>query len=578
MRTSLVVALLLFSILGPAPSRAAGGDAPGRLAYAASLVRVGGGMRLAVELSFPGGDAGRTRLYLPSHFSGQRALYENVHNLRAVSPGAALADTDQPDVKAVTFPAGRDVRVSYEIAPDPQAASGQPGAYFRPTLSAQEFHGIGTALWAYPSQFGKTVSVSLHWTLPAGWTFCDSFGAGQTDQAFTGTLEQFLASAYLAGDYRLCTVRAAGQPVTLALRGKWKSSDEALAALTAHIVAAQREFWEDRDFPYFLVARIPTETAGDGGGAADSDGGVELTHSVLLFEGKGRALDFGLKYVLAHELFHTWNAGEIRSDRLYWFSEGFTDYYARLLLLRAGLISTDEYARDVNRVVREYAQSPARNRPGDEAARGFYAGSDLSRLPYQQGMLLAARWNVQIRAATGGRFSLDDAMRDLRRLARAGDAPVTAPDVAGAVSKYAPQANPSGDVRRVVDGGGTLSPEPGALGPGWALRTVGVAPFEAGFDARATLDARVVSGVKPKSRAFWAGLRDGQEVLGCAPWTPGDAGGRIALTVRDVSGPRGIEWTPAGDPVPVPQFVRVKSVSDADCRAWFGNPAPPAAR
>jgi len=389
MKAVFACALLL---LGPGClSAKAADDAPGRLAYAASLVRVGGEMRLAVELSFPGGDAGRTKLYLPSHFSGQRQLYQNVRSLRAVSPGAALADTDQPDVKAVTFPAGRDVRVSYEIAPDPQAMSGQPGAYFRPALAAGEFHGIGTALWAYPSQFGKTVSVSLRWTLPAGWTFCDSFGAGQTDQAFTGTLEQFLASAYLAGDYRLCTVRAAGQPVTLALRGKWKSSDDALAALTARIVAAQREFWDDRDFPYFLVARIPTETAGNGGGAADGDGGVELTHSVLLFGGKGRALDFGLKYVLAHELFHTWN-------------EGFTDYYARLLLLRAGLISTDEYARDVNRVVREYAQSPARNRPGDEAARGFYAGSDLSRLPYQQGMLLAARWNVQIRAATGGAF------------------------------------------------------------------------------------------------------------------------------------------------------------------------------
>ena len=305
---------------------------------------------------------------------------------------------------------------------------------------------------------------------------------------------------------------------------------------------------------------------------------MELTHTVLLFRDRGRALDFGFRYVLAHELFHTWNAGEIRSDGLYWFSEGFTDYYARLLLLRAGLISTDEYARDVNRVGREYAQSPARNRPGDEATRGFYAGSDLSRLPYQQGMLLAARWNAQIRTATNGRFSLDDALRDLRRSARAADAPVTASDVTGAVLKYAPHADPLGDVRRVVAQGGTLDPEPGALGPGFALRLARIAPFEAGFDARATLDTRVVSGVKPNSHAFWAGLRDGQEVLGCAPWTPGDANGRIVLTVRDAGGSRDIEWTPAGDPVPVPQFVRVKSVSDADCRAWFGNPAPPAAR
>lgn len=560
-----------------APATAAGaGDAPGRLSYAASLVPAGNEMRLVVELSFPGGDAGRTRLYLPNHFSGQRALYRNVRNLRAVSPGASLADTDQPDVKALTFPPGRDVRVRYEIAPDPQGASAQPGAYFRPWLSPREFHGIGTTLWAYPAQYGKTVSASLHWTLPPGWTFCGSFGAGQADQSFTGTLEQFLASAYLAGDYRLRTVRAAGQPVTLALRGK--ARDDALAAVAGRIVGAEREFWGDGDAAYFLVALIP---AGGAGGTAESrgdGGGVELTHAVLLFGDTGRSPDFRLEYVLAHEMFHTWNAGEIRSDGLYWFSEGFTDYYARLLLLRAGLISADEYARDVNRVVREYAQSPARGRPGGEAARDFYAGSDLSRLPYQQGMLLAARWNAQISVATGGRCSLDDAMRDLRRTARADDAPVTAQDVAGAVLKYAPHADPVGDVRRVVDAGGMLAPEPGALGPGFALRPVKVSPFEAGFDARATLDARVVSGVRPGSRAFWAGLRDGQEVLACTPWTPGDAQGRIAVTVRDAGGPRDIEWTPAGDPVLVPQFVRVRSVSDADCRAWFGNPARPAGR
>ena len=91
---------------------------------------------------------------------------------------------------------------------------------------------------------------------------------------------------------------------------------------------------------------LPTDQAAHAG---SDEGGVELTHSIALFQPSGHPLDFGLKYVLAHELFHEWNADQMRAGDtpLLWFSEGFTDYYARLLLLRSGLISLDDYARGV---------------------------------------------------------------------------------------------------------------------------------------------------------------------------------------------------------------------------------------
>ena len=49
----------------------------------------------------------------------------------------------------------------------------------------------------------------------------------------------------------------------------------------------------------------------------------------------------------AHEHFHTWVGGKIRNDKQeelnYWWSEGFTDYYSRVLALRSGGLSIEKF-------------------------------------------------------------------------------------------------------------------------------------------------------------------------------------------------------------------------------------------
>ena len=568
MNASLACALFLLALSLPAPRA----DAQSQLTYTVEAVPRPNGLSLGVDLSFHGDETGRTRLHLPSQFSGQQQLYRNVQGLAAVSPGVTLADTDEPDVKQVTFTPGQAVHLHYNVVPDENGHAGQPGAYFRPALHPDYFHVIGTTVWAYPAQYGKPLTVTLHWKLPTGWAFCDSFGANQTDQQFTGTLEQFLETLYEAGDFRILTVQVGGKPVTVVLRGRWKFSDGDFAALAARIVAAERGFWRDNDFPYYLVTLLPTEQPARLG---SDDGGVELTHTVVLFQPPSRTLDFGLKCVLAHELFHEWNADQMRADGapVYWFSEGFTDYYARLLLLRAGLISLDDYVRDVNARLCEYAESPSRNRRGDEAAHGFYSGTDLAKLPYQQGALLAAHWNAEIRAATGGGHSLDDTMRDLRAAA----APVSADAVAAALRRYGvPDA--AADISRVIGDGETFAPDPHALGLGFTLHAVKKPQFDLGFDADAAIARRTVAGVEPGSRAFWAGLRDGQEVVSCAPFTIGDPNQRLSLTVRENFVTKNVEFTPVGDSLVVPQYARDKNAAGNQASlAWFGNPPPVAA-
>ena len=218
--------------------------------------------------------------------------------------------------------------------------------------------------------------------------------------------------------------------------------------------------------------------------------------------------------------------------------------------------------------LREYAESPSRNSRSDESARGFYSGSALAKLPYEQGALLAAHWNAAIRQA-----SRRPALLWTMSCATSGlpPRPSRQSAVAAALRHYG-VLDAAADISRVIENGGTFAPDACALGPGFTLHTVKMPQFELGFDGEATVARLTVMGVKPGSRAFWAGLRDGQEVVSCAPFTVGDPNQRLSLTVRDSLATKSVEFTPIGDSLPVPQYMRDKSAaSDQACLAWLGN-------
>jgi predicted metalloprotease with PDZ domain len=174
-------------------------------------------------------------------------------------------------------------------------------------------------------------------------------------------------------------------------------------------LATERKFWDDMDIPNYLITLLPSDDT------PDNYVGIALEDSFALFMSNQRVLDFDTKFLLAHEMFHSWNAaklGEIRDETPYWFTEGFTDYYARALLLRMGLISDEEYSRNLVSLQQEYHLSPVSHVTG-KYARERILDYDIQRLAYLRGDLLALRWDQLIRKKSGGKQSLDTAMRDL---------------------------------------------------------------------------------------------------------------------------------------------------------------------
>jgi predicted metalloprotease with PDZ domain len=170
-------------------------------------------------------------------------------------------------------------------------------------------------------------------------------------------------------------------------------------------------------------------------------GGIEhLTSAAMMFNGASLSDAPGysrwLSFV-AHEYFHTYNVKRIRpialgpfdydkenyTDML-WVSEGFTVYYEDLILVRAGLMTRDQYFDRVQKNIQHYEDSPghlvqsAAEASFDTWLKGMNRGELFSNTTisyYDKGAALGLLLDLKIRNETGNRRSLDDVMRALYR-------------------------------------------------------------------------------------------------------------------------------------------------------------------
>ena len=184
--------------------------------------------------------------------------------------------------------------------------------------------------------------------------------------------------------------------------------------------------------------------AGYGGG----DGMEHLTSTEII---TGRPLaDSGAADrflgTVAHEYFHTWNVKRIRPAALgpfdyteaqhepsLWVAEGWTQYYGELTPVRVGIVPRAAYYDGLARTLQYTSTNPARLERSPRAASFDAPFFDGGRAPmqvnagatfvtyYYSGEARALALDLMVRAASGGRRSLDDVLRALKR--RAWDAP-----------------------------------------------------------------------------------------------------------------------------------------------------------
>ncbi|MDE0683796.1 MAG: hypothetical protein OXI63_12840, partial [Candidatus Poribacteria bacterium] len=115
----------------------------------------------------------------------------------------------------------------------------------------------------------------------------------------------------------------------------------------------------------------------------------------------------------------------------YWFSEGFTEYYSRVISARLGFISEDSFLENLERACELYLSKQGALSMRD-AGKNKFANGDLI---YQGGSLVAATLDVQIRKLTQNQKSLDDVMKQIYREFGLTDIPCTMDDIIRIVSQ-----------------------------------------------------------------------------------------------------------------------------------------------
>ena len=139
--------------------------------------------------------------------------------------------------------------------------------------------------------------------------------------------------------------------------------------------------------------------------------------------------------LVAHEYFHLWNVKRLRPIALgpfnydeenyttnLWIAEGFTSYYDKLILHRAGFYSPDKYLEKLAGSITNLENQPG-NRVQSVSESSFdawikaYRPNENSRNTtisyYDKGSMIALIMDLEILNATQGKLSLDNLMRSM---------------------------------------------------------------------------------------------------------------------------------------------------------------------
>lgn len=209
-------------------------------------------MALKVTLSFAVANRSAMDLVLPSEWQGATELFRSIRQIRLLSSGSAIHDSNKPSRRRISFEAGKPVRLEYWFQPEKQ--SPQPNLGFRPIVNSDYFVLTGRNFLVCPDlPEHDPVSVSVEWAnFPSSWTLADSLGAQDRCQKGS-TLLKLSNGLFIGGDFRLRTSSAAVPQLYLAVRGQWQFDDAYLAELASKVIADERRFWNDRSLPPILL-------------------------------------------------------------------------------------------------------------------------------------------------------------------------------------------------------------------------------------------------------------------------------------------------------------------------------------
>ncbi|TFK55987.1 hypothetical protein OE88DRAFT_1652543 [Heliocybe sulcata] len=396
--------------------------------------------------------------------------------------------------------------------------------------------GTGTCFLPLPPDSGRKYDIHFSWgadSSPKGTSLVWTFGEGNYVRRL-GTANVLAQSVYAAGPLkRVTSMLPPDESGRRREFGMYWFEEPAsfnateVALLVQSLFFKMAPFFEDSEDVYRVFVR--KAPIGVGGSAYLRSFILEYDDVHIMEEDK-------LFNLIVHEMVHEWpRMQQSRKDLpedpdSAWYEEGVADYYASLLPYRFGLHSDEEYLSDLNSEAHAYYTSPMVNLSMEEAARTAWLDGNAQRVPYYRGCMYLLKVDAQLRAATGGKKSVDDIMLELLRRKYRGEYYGIHAWLEWVERELGPVALADYDA---MSRGYLIVPSKNAAGERFELVRADQERYELGF-ATDYLSKGVIRGLVPGSRAEKAGVRNGDKVLkGEMLWaTAGELTKNMTLTVE----------------------------------------------
>ncbi|MBI3569196.1 MAG: PDZ domain-containing protein [Gemmatimonadetes bacterium] len=387
--------------------------------------------------------------------------YEVSNYARYVSKFGATArgkslhwDKADPDTWRIDTDGGGDVTVSFRFKAD---TLDNAGSWARDEFAL--FNGTNVFMYAEgrPLDFPATVTVR---TEPA-WRVETGMPRSSATTWHAATYHELVDHPFFVGRFDLDSAQVDGAWLRLASYPAGLATPARRARLfdqLARAIPKESAVFGGHPWTTYDVMQIADSGFGGMSALEHENSNVAIVGAQLLDE------DF-VPSVYAHEIFHAFNVKRLRPADMYpyrydvmqptpwlWVSEGITDYYADLALVRGGVVTPQEFLGTTQRKMDHVAQLDPVSLEDASLQTWLHMTDGTSDIYYDKGSLAGLALDIQIRDASDNAAGLDDVMRDLYQSAYRHDRGFTADEWWGAVSRAANGMKFADFASRYVDG------------------------------------------------------------------------------------------------------------------------------
>ncbi|HET6777999.1 MAG TPA: PDZ domain-containing protein [Gemmatimonadales bacterium] len=381
----------------------------------------------------------------------------------------------------------------------------------------------GTNVLLYPEGAGFDFPAAVTVKTEAGWHVATGLTPGRARGSYTASnYHDLVDRPFFVGRIDLDSLQASG---------RWTR----LATYPAGVLTgATREQFKDQ-----ISRMIPPQTAVFGETPWDT------YTNLLIFDrsyGGGSALEHAdshvgiynpqfmgtpiLASITAHEIFHAWNVKRLRPADMVpydydapqptpwlWVSEGITDYYADLTLVRGGIIDSAAFLAEMAGNANTVAEAPPTALEDASLSTWIHPVDGTGYIYYPKGSLAGFLLDITIRDASNNARSLDHVMRHLYQTTYKKGRGFASADWWGAVGQAAGNRSFAEFNARYIDGRDPFPYSQVLPLAGLRMITDTTRSPRLGISSNADSSGIVVNGVLPGGPAEAAGVRAGDRLL-----------------------------------------------------------------